>query len=192
MSAPAYKRLTRLSAALMLSVVALVSCNVEIPTSVSVHAGPSFEFAGSGRLAKFTVYAPRMGRRIASANAEVSVIIWQIVPSQGYFEGDRVEGMRVVYGTVPRGYVQTIPKASENAKDPPLGVICAFFAETANAPGVGGAIFMSPTGPVSVDVQGPCLRLINGHEVEVNCKTNEQYQEPNDMEKFVEAHRIVQ
>jgi hypothetical protein len=99
--------------------------------------------------------------------------------------------MRVVYGEVPQGYAQTIPEPSERAKAPPLGGICAFFAETVNAPGVGGAMFMSPTGPVPVSVRDYCLRLINGREVEVNCQTNAPYQEPIDIERFVQEHRVV-
>jgi hypothetical protein len=86
----AYERLTRLRAGLILLALCAASCNWEIPTSVTVQAGPSFEFAGSGRLAKFTVYAPRTGRRIASPNSELSTIIWQIVPLKGYMAGDPV------------------------------------------------------------------------------------------------------
>jgi hypothetical protein len=191
MSALVHNRQKQLQAALILLVACAVSCSSEIPTSVVVHAGPTFEFAGSGQLAKFTVYAPRTGRRIATANSEVSVISWQIVPSRGYLAGDSVEGMRVVYGKVPQGYAQTIPESSQNAKALPLGVICAFFAETANAPGVGGSIFVSPAGPVPVEVKDYCLRQVNGREVEVNCQTNGPYDEPNDIEKYVQEHRIV-
>src|SRR5262249_31708384 len=142
--------------------------------------------------AKFTVYAPKTGRRIAAPNSDVSTVIWQIVASKGYLAGDSVEHLRVVYGKVPQGYAQTIPEPSEEAKAPPLGVVCAFFAETANAPGAGGAIFMSPTGPVAVNIQDYCVRVINGREVEVKCGTNEPYQEPADFEKYVQEHRIVQ
>jgi hypothetical protein len=187
----ARKRLKLACAALLLPLVCAAGCNWETPTSVIIREGPSFEFAGSGRLAKFTVYAPATGRRIAVADSQVSTPIWQIVSSKGYFEGDRVNGLRVVYGKVPQGYTQTIPKPSDEPKAPPLGVICAFFAETVNAPGIGGSIFMTPTGPVPVKVADYCLRLINGHEVEVNCQTNAPYQEPADLEKYVQQHRIV-
>jgi hypothetical protein len=166
-------------------------CSPEIPTSVDIHSGPSFELDGSGRLAKFTVYTPRAGRRIATANSQVSVVTWEIVPSKGYFAGEPVHGMRITYGTVPPGYVQTTPAPSLKPTPLPLGVISAFFAETASAPSVGGAVFMSPTGPVPVDVRDYCLRLLDGRELEVNCQTGEPYEQPQDIERFVQEHRIL-
>ena len=190
MTAVALKRLNRLLPALVLQAVCCMSCEWEVPTSVAVREGPTFEFAGSGRLARFTVYAPKRGRRISSSSPEMGIAIWQIVTSKGYFEGARVEGMRVTYGQIPEGYEQTVPRPSEKAEPPPLRVVCSFFAETTNAPGVGGSIFMSPTGPVQIDVPDQCLRRIDGREVEVNCRTNEPYQEPADLEKFVQEHRV--
>jgi hypothetical protein len=184
-------RLKQLCIALALPVAGALSCNLEVPTSVVVRSGPTCELSGSGRLTKFTVYAPRTGRRVAVADGDVSVIIWQIFSTQGYFEGSPVQGMRVVYGAVPQGYTQTIPRAPEKPKSLPLGVISAFFAEVANAPGIGGTIFMSPSGPVAVNVPNHCLRRINDREVEVDCETSQPYQEPVDIQKFVQIHRIV-
>lgn len=191
MSRHVTQRLNTFCIALVLPVACVLSCHLEIPTSVVVRSGPSFELSGSGRLSKFTVYAPRTGRRVAAADADVSVVIWQIVPSHGYFEGSPVQGMRIVYGVVPRGYVQILPALYEKPNALPLGVISAFFAETANAPGVGGTIFMGSSGPVAVNVPNHCLRRINGKEVEVDCETNEPYQDPSDIEKFVQMHRIM-
>jgi hypothetical protein len=190
MSVHLQKRRRKLQVALILSMVCALRCGAEIPTSIAVHPGPSFELVGSGRLAKFTVYAPRTGRRIAFASSEVSVVIWQVVSAKGYFAGGPVEGMRVVYGIVPQSYVQTIPEASEKVKAPPLEVVSTFFAETTDAPGIGGAFFMGPMGPIPVDIRDHCLRLIDGREVEVNCQTDAPYQEPSDMQRFVREHRI--
>lgn len=121
----------------ILLAISVVSCRIELPTSVIVHAGPSSEFAGNGRLAKLTVYAPRAGRRIASANAVTAVVIWQIVPSRGYFAGDSGDGVRVMYAS-------RRSRSHPRSQEPPEGVICEFIAETANAPGVGGAILIRP------------------------------------------------
>ena len=118
-------------------------------------------------------------------------VVWQIVRSKGDAGSARVEGMRVTYGKVPDGYARTVPGGSEHPEPLPLGVVCSFFAETINAPGAGGAIFVSSTGPVQIDVRDQCLRRIDGREVQVNCQTGAPYQEPTDIEKYVEEHRIV-
>lgn len=190
MTAVTRKRRSRLLPALLLQAICFMSCEWEVPTAVVVRDGPTFEFTGSGRLARLTVYAPKKGRRIAAASAEIDTVIWQIVTSKGYFKGAGVEGLRVTYGQIPDGYEQTVPKPSETAEPPPVGVVCSFFAETTNAPGIGGAIFMSPTGPVEIDVPDQCLRRIDGRDVEMNCRTNEPYQDPADLEKFVQEHRV--
>jgi len=167
--------------------VCAIGC--ERPTLAEISSGPSFSFSGSGRLAIFTVYAPQTGRRIAPAHRDVADIAWQVKASNGYFAGTRVQGMQLTYGRVPTGYDQTVPGSSDV---PPLkaGLVYSFFAETTDAPGVGGYLYMSPNGLNRIDIPDLCLRLINGKEVETKCGTNEPYQEPADLDRFAREHPI--
>jgi hypothetical protein len=167
------------------------ACNWESPTSVRVSYGPAFIFSGSGRLASFTVYAPHTGQRIASPNPDVATVVWQIRVSKGYFEGSHVERMQLSYGKLPDGYNQGVPSQSQRA--PPLasGAVYSFFAETTDAPAIGGFFYMSETRPTQINVPDFCLRLINGRDVAVKCGTNEPYQEPTDLEKFAQQHRVT-
>jgi hypothetical protein len=162
----------------------VAACNWgEVPTSVRVTSGPAFVLSGSGDLASFTVFAPRAGRRIAVGSSELDTVVWQIKASKGYFKGTRVEHLQFVYGKLPDGYKQTVPSQSHGA--PPLapGVVYGFFAETTNAPGIGGSFYLTGSGPAQIDVPGLCLRLIERRDVAVKCGTNEPYEEPADLAK---------
>jgi hypothetical protein len=176
---------------LMVSFTFAASCHWERPTSVRVSPGPSFIFLGSGRLALFTVYAPHAGQRIASPNPDVATVVWQIKASEGYFKGDHVEHMQLAYGKLPDGYDQTMPVQPQGA--PPLasGEVYSFFAETTDAPAIGGFFYMSETGPTQISIPDLCLRPINGRQIAVKCGTNEPYQEPTDLEKFAQQHQVA-
>lgn len=167
------------------------ACNREKPTTIRVSAGPSFILSGSGRLALFTVYAPRAGRRFAPPNPDVAAIMWQLKASKGYFEGSRVEGMQLTYSTVPAGYMQTVPTQPLQPQLPRPGAVYSFFAETTDAPAIGGYFYVGSTGVTEIAVPDLCLKLVNGREVSVKCGTNEPYEEPSDLEKFVEDHKIA-
>jgi hypothetical protein len=169
----------------------VAACNLEIPTSVVVTDGPGFVLSGSGQLAAFTVYAPRAGRRIASANSDLDTVVWQIKASKGYFEGTFVGHLQLLYGKLPDGYNQTVPSQSQAA--PPLapGAVYSFFAETTNAPAIGGSFYMNASSPIQIDVSDLCVTLTAGRNVEVNCGTGEPYEEPTDLEKFAREHRVT-
>lgn len=182
---------SKLFVLLALSLACCVGCEWEKPTLVSVRQGPVFAFSGNGRLATFTVYAPRPGQHIADPNPEVATVIWQIKATKGYFEGVRVGGMRLPYGKVPDGYSQTVPNSPRQAVAPTLGTVYSFFAETTDAPGIGGFFYMGRSGLTQITVSDLCLKLINGREVPVKCGTDQPYQEPTDLEKFAREHQIA-
>src|SRR5438094_9943183 len=71
----------------------LSSCR-EIPTSVKVGNGPSFSFHGSGRLASFRIYGPQPGYKIATP-FDAKSLVWRVQPTEGYFKGARVEGLKI-------------------------------------------------------------------------------------------------
>src|SRR5260221_10999970 len=107
----------------------LVSCSKrERSTSVIVDAGPSFTFAGSGRLGSFRVYAPPIGQRIALPDSDVASVRWQVKTSKGYFNGIEVEGFRLSYGSVPQGYTQVVPNQQQIAASLPPGAVYSFLA----------------------------------------------------------------
>jgi hypothetical protein len=120
----------------------------------------------------------------------VATTIWQIKASGGYFEGARVGGMQLPYGKVPDGYRQTVPEQSQQPIAPPPGAIYSFFAETTDAPGIGGFFYLGGKGLTQIIVPDLCLKLINGREVSVKCGTNDPYEEPTNLEKFAHAHQV--
>lgn len=173
-----------------LSLICCAGCGWERPTVVTVRQGPVFAFSGNGRLATFTVYAPHAGQHIADPNPEVATIIWQIKATKGYFEGARVGAMQLSYGKVPDGYSQTVPQSTQPPA-PTSGAVYSFFAETTDAPGIGGFFYMGQSGLTQITVPDLCLKLINGREVPVKCGTDEPYQEPTDLEKFAQEHQVA-
>jgi hypothetical protein len=188
---------------LMVSVVALLTfggCeNPEVPTTVKIGNGPSFSMRGSGRLASFTVSGPLSGQKIGYSCGTrlltcpgVASVVWQIQASQGYFDGDVVNDLQLVYGRVPEGYIQTVP--SQTQAPPPLSsdVVYAFFAETSGAAVATGSFYASKARDVEAVQTDLCLMMKSGQWARVNCKTDEPYQEPADIEKYVQEHRFTQ
>jgi hypothetical protein len=116
--------------------------------------------------------------------------MWQIEPSKGYIKGARVEGLEIRYGELLDGYTQIAPGHSERV--PPLlpVAIYAFSAETTDAAGQSGYFYVGSSGEVKVvEVPDLCVTMKAGREVRVNCRTKEPYQEPADLEKFVQEHQ---
>lgn len=168
-------------------------CERERSTSVRVGAGPSFVFAGSGRLATFAVYSPLPGQKVAGPHPDAGTVAWKIKASGSYFEGAHVEGLQLTYGRMPSGYAQLVPDQSQTA--PPLrpGAIYSFFAETTGAAADGGYFYVDSSGIVQpVEVPELCLTSKSGRDFKVNCTTKEPYQEPKDIEKYVREHRKTQ
>lgn len=176
---------------LFVSIACCGGCEWERPTAVSVRQGPVYALSGNGRLAVFTVYAPRAGKHIADANPNVATVIWQVKATRGYFEGARVGGMQLTYGKVPDGYSQTVPNSPQMAPAPAPGTVYSFFAETTDAPGIGGFFYIGRAGLTQITVPDLCVKLVNGKDVEVNCGTDDPYQEPTDLETFAQQHRVT-
>ena len=166
----------------------MLTAGCEVPTTLRVGDGPSFSFHGSGQLASFRVYGPQPGHKIATPFDEKS-LVWRVEPIEGYFKGTRVQGLNVAYGTLPKGYTQTVPK---NAAPAPLsqGQVYYFFAETTNAPPAGGFIYLDSSKPIEIDVPDLCQSGFVGDVKPLRCGTNEPYTEPGNLDQFVRANRL--
>ena len=185
------RMLGRVLPLLAFSVMRLVGCQSEKATVVSVRQGPVFAFSGNGRLATFTVYAPHAGQHIADPHPDVATIMWQIRAKTGYFEGAQVGGMQLSYGKIPDGYNQTVPESPRQAPSPMPGAVYSFFAETTDAPGIGGFFYVGRASLTQITVPDLCLKLVNGREVDVKCGTDAPYREPSDLEKFAQEHQVA-
>jgi hypothetical protein len=106
----------------------------------------------------------------------------------GYPEGALITRMGLVYGKVPKGYVQTVPS---NGTVVPLsaGQIYYFVAETTGAPGTFGFFYMDKTGPIRTGVPGLCASGWVGEVKALKCGTTEPFVEPKDLEQFVRENR---
>jgi hypothetical protein len=172
--------------AFLIALIYMAAC--ERPTSVTVGPGPTFAFSGSGTLVSLTVYAPLQGEKISFPWPNVSSVAWQIkapLTSSGSYVG----GLRVTYGNVPRGFVQSVPAQQQPAPQLLNGIVYSFFAETMNAAGSDGFVYITPAGPTQTRIPDICVTRINGHDVRINCKTKQPYQEPIDLEKVVLDNR---
>jgi|ERR1700728_3650212 hypothetical protein len=171
--------------------IVLSGCR-EIPTSVKVEAGPSFSLGGSGRLATFTVYAPQGNQRIAFPDGDLATVVWQVTASKGYFNGSHVRGLRLTYGKIPSGYEQVVPSQSPAAPALASRTVYSFLAETTDAPIASGYFYMGESGPVQTAIPDLCLMFVQGRKTRVKCKLNtaEPYQEPVDLEKYVQEHQV--
>jgi hypothetical protein len=174
-------------------------CNrPEVPTSVKISNGLLFSLSGSGRLASFTISAPLNGQKIAVPCdvallpcSGVASIVWQVVPSRGYYKGTRVEGLQIAYGKAPPDYDQTTPSRSLTAPPLTTGAIYGFFAETTEGAGHGGHIYVDRTGGIQAVQVDLCMTLKNNQWSRINCKTQEPYQEPENIDRYAQEHRIT-
>jgi hypothetical protein len=101
----------------VLSVLLLIGCEPPIkgPTAIKVENGPAFSMRGQGNLARFTIYAPVPGTKIANP-FDPSSVLWEIeARPKGLLEGVSIEGLRLAYAKIPGGYTQTVPENSQAA-----------------------------------------------------------------------------
>ena len=185
----------------LLESVLLVSTACEIPTSVTLKDGPSFTLSGSGHLASFTVYGPEPGHKIATP-LNTGSVVWQIRATDGYFKGAMVEHMKVRYGSLPQGYLQTVPNDSpllgcvssdrwcRSPRVLEAGEIYYFFAETTDAPGAEGFFYMDGSAPIELKIPGLCQSGFSGNLKAINCETGTPYVEPQNLDKFVREQRV--
>lgn len=174
------------SALAALCALVLVGC--EVPTSVRLKPGPLFLLGGGGRLVSFTVYGPRPGRKIATPY-DSQGLMWRIEPSDPQSGSFVVAMGDIAYGQVPTGYLQKFPTHGQ-ALPLAIGSVYAFIAETTGASGAHGFLYMSPSGPIAIDVPGLCGSSFVGDVEPVRCGTNQPYVEPTDLAKFVEENRV--
>jgi hypothetical protein len=160
----------------------------EIPTAVKIDSGPSFLMNGSGQLASFRVYGPQPGHRIATP-FDAKSLVWRVQPTEGYLKGARIEQLRITYGSVPKGYSQTVPSSGTVI---PLsgGRVYYFFVETTNAPPAEGFFYMDGAMPIQIKVPGLCQSAFVGDVKALKCGTAESYIEPSNLEQFVRENRV--
>jgi hypothetical protein len=164
----------------------LVGC--EFGTSVKLSGGPTFSFDGSGRLISFSVYGPRVGRKIATP-MDVKSLMWNVRPVDKFASGSLIAGVRFMYGSVPQGYAQTFPGVGPAL---PLGYgqIYAFIADTTGAQGTHGFIYTGADGPILINVPNLCESSFVGDVKPVKCGTNEPFVEPINLDEFVRENRV--
>ena len=166
--------------------LALFGC--EVRTSVRIEGGPSFLLNGSGRLASFTIYGPLSGHKIATPYDDKSQV-WSIQPSNGLRDSLLVSRMKLTYGSVPSGYVQTVPRDGRPAVLS-TGLAYYFIAETTGAPWAEGFFYMDNSGPIRIAVPGLCPSGVVGDVKPLRCGTHEPYIEPEDLEKFIQDNQV--
>ena len=177
-----------ISRVLTMTLTLLIGCG-EIPTSARLESGPRFLLDGSGQLASFRIYGPQPGRRIATP-FDAKSLVWNIQPTAGYFKGDRVHHFALNFGTVPAGYVQTLPAGGVVPKLPSK-VVYYFFAETTDAPPAGGFFYLNEDVPIEITIPGLCESGVVGDVRPLRCGTSDPYIEPADLEKFVQENRMT-
>jgi hypothetical protein len=145
----------------MLSLLALAGCEppIEGPTAVTVENGPAFSLRGDGNLARFTIYAPVKGTKIANPFDTTSAL-WEIeARRQDLLGGIRIDGLRLVYAKIPEGYTQTVPGNSQPAPHLESGRIYAFEAWSNLAGELGGDFYVDQTGAIQAVDLGTCRGL---------------------------------
>ena len=181
-------RKTAISALVTVVLFLMMSGCYEVPTGMKIGSGPSFEFSGSGRLASFRVYGPQSGRKIATPFDSAS-LVWCIQAADGYFNGAPVRHLQIAYGTVPKGYSQTVPVRGPASTLLP-GRIYYVFAETTDAPPASGFFYMDGSAPIETAVPGLCQSGFTGDVKPLKCGTNEPFQEPTNLLGMVQQNRI--
>jgi len=174
------------------SLLALGGCEppIEGPTAITVENGPTFSLRGHGNLARFTVYAPANGAKIAN-QFDPSSAVWEIEGPKGptgLLGGVSIEGLRLVYAKAPRGYTQTVPENSRAVPDLTPGRIYAFEAWSTLSGELGGDFYVDKTGTIQAIDLGTC-GLSTGHGVvRTNCETREPLLDPTDIDKYAREH----
>jgi hypothetical protein len=184
------ERLRVTFAVTVLSFLGMVGCEppIEGPTAITVESGPAFSLRGHGSLARFTVYAPAMGTKIANPFDPPSAL-WEIeARHDGLLGGVRIDGLRLVYGKIPEGYTQTVPRNSQLVPHLEFGKIYAFEAWSNLAGELGGDFYVDKTGAIQAIDLGEC-GLSTGHGVvRTNCETREPLRDPADIDKYARGH----
>lgn len=161
----------------------------EVGTSVRLENGPRFLLDGSGRVVSFRVYGPLPGHKMATVASSKS-LIWDIEPSSGSPSGVMAAALDIEYGSVPQGYVQTVPS---DGPAPPLksGLLYAFSAQTTGASGGHGEFYLQSDKPILINVPSLCQSSLSADATAVKCGTREPYPEPSDIEAFVKENRAA-
>jgi hypothetical protein len=173
-----------------LSCVLFVTGCGEVKTFARLERGPTFLLSGSGKLASFRIYGPKPGRVIATPN-DAKSLVWSVQASAGYFEGLPVQGLKISSGSVPSGYLQTIPEAGTTARLKSR-LVYYFVAETTNAPGAEGFFYLVDDLPTLIVVPELCQSSFVGDVQPLNCETGQPYVEPVNLEQFVRENRVSQ
>ena len=127
----------------------LTGCERKTTVTLQGEEQPTFVLSGSGRLGELLITKPAQEQTNNSLDAKN--IIWRITATS--MPGERVETLHsVTYGTVPRGYNQTIPVGERPPKLQP-GKRYGYLFVTADAPHAAG-YFEIRDGKV-VMVEGP-------------------------------------
>jgi hypothetical protein len=119
---------------LLLSIFLLATCATrERATKVVLTGGnpPTFDLSGSGELGDLRIYGPKQ----RDVGSDLSFVIWEIEPIDGYTNGKLIEDIgSIKYGVVPPGYKQIYPE--NEAMAPPLvaGEKYQYWFQTLNAP----------------------------------------------------------
>ena len=179
-------------AATLFSIVLLGSCEPPMkgPSAISVESGPSFTLHGEAQLASFTVYAPLNGTKIANPY-DPSSAIWEIQgPKPHVFgSGIEIEGLRLIYAGIPRGYTQTVPNAPQVTPQLASGKIYSFEGCSTLSGCLSGYFYIDKTGGVEA-VGVPGCWVSTGHGViRADCETHDPLHEPADLEKYSREHR---
>ncbi len=174
----------------VLSLLAITGCEppIEGPAAITVENGPAFSLRGHGNLARFTIYAPAKGTKIANPFDPASAL-WEIeARRQDLLGGIRLEGLRVVYGKILEGYNQTVPQDPQTAPHLASGKIYAFEAWSNLAGELGGDFYVDKTGAIQAVGLGEC-GLSTGHGVvRTDCATHKPLPDPADIDKYAREH----
>jgi len=174
----------------VLSVLLLIGCEPPIkgPTAIKVENGPAFSMRGQGNLARFTIYAPVPGTKIANP-FDPSSVLWEIeARPKGLLEGVSIEGLRLAYAKIPGGYTQTVPENSQAAPHLAPGRIYSFVAWSTLSGELGGDFYVGKTGAV-LAVELDACAVSTGHgTVRTNCQTHAPLREPADIDKYAREH----
>lgn len=179
-------------AATLFSLVLLGGCEppMEGPTAIMVQNGPSFTLHGQAQLARFTVFAPVNGTKIAN-QYDPSSAIWEIEGPRPHVFGSGIgiEGLRLIYAEIPRGYSQTVPKSPQVTPQLASGKIYSFEGCSTLSGCLSGYFYVDKAGGVeAVDV--PTCWISTGHGViRIDCETHNPFHEPADLEMYARQHR---